>query len=137
MPNIKILELNEEELLSIENGLAEYDKEYITYKAEGKIHIGAFIDGELAGGVDACMTAFHIVYVSTFFIKEKFRRQRIGKTLILEMEKRAKNLGANTIRLDTFDWQGRDFYLEMGYEEVGSYTCEEDMFSEYFFRKEI
>ena len=48
------------------------------------------------------------------------------------MEHRAKKLGANRIRLDTFDWQGYEFYKSLGYEEVGQYYCEEDHFHEYF-----
>ncbi len=54
-----------------------------------------------------------------------------------EVEKRAKNIGANMIRLDTFNWQGRDFYLSLGYEEVGSYGNKTDGFSEHFFLKRI
>ena len=56
---------------------------------------------------------------------------------IEEMEKRAKALGANTIRLDTFNWQGRDFYEALGYRIVGSYDNNDDGYSEYFFLKRI
>ena len=41
------------------------------------------------------------------------------------------------IRLDTFDWQGKEFYEALGYQQVGHYTNEEDGFSEYFFLKRI
>lgn len=53
------------------------------------------------------------------------------------VEIRAKKLGANTIRLDTFDFQGKDFYKSMGYEQVGYYRNDEDNFEEYFFLKKI
>ena len=48
-----------------------------------------------------------------------------------------KALGANILRLDTFNWQGRDFYIKCGYEEVGRYESPEDGFSEHFFIKRI
>ena len=54
-----------------------------------------------------------------------------------EMEKKAQELGANMIRLDTFEWQGRGFYEALGYKQVGQYTNDEDGFSEYFFLKRI
>lgn len=54
-----------------------------------------------------------------------------------EVERRAKLLGANMIRLDTFNWQGRDFYRSLGYEEVGFYENVEDGFTEHFFLKRI
>ncbi|MBQ4102350.1 MAG: GNAT family N-acetyltransferase, partial [Oscillospiraceae bacterium] len=68
---------------------------------------------------------------------EEYRRQGIGKKLIFEMEQRAKNLGANMIRLDTFDWQGYEFYKHLDYEEVGHYYNDADDFHEYFFVKRI
>ena len=46
-------------------------------------------------------------------------------------------MGVNTIRLDTFDWQGKDFYEALGYRCVGSYDNAEDGYSEYFFMKRI
>ena len=83
------------------------------------------------------MTAFKILYVSAVYVDEKHRRKGLGKMLIEEMERRAKLLGANMIRLDTFNWQGKEFYLAMGYEIVGSYKNEIDHFEEYFFLKRI
>lgn len=132
-----IEQLKEEQLEMIEDRLDTYDKNYITYKIDGDIHLGAFAEGELVGGIDACMTAFHILYVSTLFVEEEHRGKGIGKALLKETEKQAKKLGANMIRLDTFDWQGREFYLALGYEQVGNYTNETDGFSEYFFLKKI
>ena len=82
-------------------------------------------------------TAFKILYVSTVFVSEEYRGKGVGKSLICEMENRAKKLGANVIRLDTFSWQGRDFYRALGYEEVGHYANEEDGYEEHFFLKRI
>ena len=53
------------------------------------------------------------------------------------IENRAASLGANLIRLDTFDWQGVDFYKSLGYEQVGYYKSESDNFSEYFLLKKL
>lgn len=39
------------------------------------------------------------------------------------------------IRLDTFDFQGREFYRALGYEEIGHYENALDSFSESFFLK--
>jgi len=75
--------------------------------------------------------------VSTVFVDENYRSNKIGTLLMNEVEKRANLLGANMIRLDTFDWQGRDFYRSLGYEEVGSYENKIDGFSEYFFLKRL
>lgn len=134
---MKIVNLSEEQIEKIENQLSAYDEQYITYRLEGNIQIGIEKEGKIIAGLDACMTAFKILYVSTVFVNEEYRRAGYGRELIKEMEKRAKELGANTIRLDTFSWQGKEFYISLGYEVVGSYENIEEGYEEYFFIKRI
>ena len=133
----KIIDLTDLQIEELETALDKYDRTHITYKLDGTISIGILDNGALIAGLDACMTAFKILYVSTVWVDEKFRLKGLGKMLIEEMERRAKLLGANTIRLDTFDWQGKEFYLAMGYEIVGKYKNEIDHYEEYFFLKRI
>lgn len=133
----QLVDLTEEQSEYINEQLYAYDREYIKYRLKGSVHIGIEMDGILVGGLNAYMSAFKILYVDTVFVAETYRRQGIGRKLILEMEQRAKGLGANLIRLDTFDWQGYEFYKSLGYEEVGHYYNEEDKFHEYFFVKRI
>ena len=133
----EIIELSDIEVEDIENRLSKYDKRHISYELAGDIRIGIKRNNKLVAGVDACMTAFKILYVSTVFVDENCRNEKIGTLLMKEVEKRAKNLGANMIRLDTFNWQGKDFYLSLGYEEVGFYENKADNFSEHFFLKRI
>ena len=134
---MKIIDLNEDQVEEIEERLEEYDEKHITYKMDGFIRIGMEENGELIAGLDACVTTFKILYVSTLFVDEKYRRKGIAKQLILEMEKRAKVMGVNTVRLDTFDWQGKEFYEALGYECVGHYENKEDGYAEYFYRKSL
>ncbi|MBQ6232345.1 MAG: GNAT family N-acetyltransferase [Clostridia bacterium] len=132
-----VIDLNEEQVEDIETRLSAFDEKYISYKMDGSIRLGVEEDGRLIAGLDACVTAFKILYVSTVFVDEKYRRKGIGTKLIREMEKRAAVLGVNTIRLDTFNWQGKDFYEALGYKCVGHYSNDEDGYSEYFFLKRI
>lgn len=135
---MKIVNLTNKQLGDIESRLEDYDKEYTKNDLEGAIRIGIKDDnGNIIAGLDAVITTFKILYVSTLFVDEKYRRKGIGTQLIKEMELRAKKLGVNTIRLDTFDWQGKDFYKAVGYELVGNYSNIEDGYAEYFFLKRI
>ena len=135
--NISFVELDDEQLEAIEDKLSEFDEKYISYKMEGSIKIGIEEDGKIVAGLDACITAFKILYVSTVFVDEDRRRQGYGRRLMAEMERRAKEMGVNTIRLDTFSWQGKEFYEALGYEIVGSYENSDDGYAEYFFLKRI
>ena len=132
-----IFELNEEQVEEIEERLSAYDSMRTGELRAGGIRLGIEKDGVLIAGLDASLTAFHILYVSTVFVDEAYRRQGYGRALMLEMERRAKALGVDLIRLDTFDWQGKEFYLTLGYEIVGEYKNEKDGYAEFFFVKRI
>ena len=134
---IKIVELNKEQVDIIDEKLAAYDKAFIGYRLGGSVNIGVQQDGRLIAGLNGYMTAFKILYIGTMFVEEEFRQRGVGRELIREAERRAKALGANMIRLDTFNWQGKGFYEKLGYEEVGRYESPEDGFSEHFFLKRL
>lgn len=129
----EIKDLTIDQVDDIENRLDEYDNKFLPKPLDGFIQIGAFDNGKLIGGVDACMTSFSILYVSTIFVDEDYRREGIGKLLMQELEQRARQWGVDMIRLDTFDWQGKEFYESIGFKEVGMYETEE--FSEHFYLK--
>ena len=134
---MKIIDLNMEQAEDIDERLSAFDENYISCNMEGSILIGMEEDGKLIAGLNACITTFKILYVSTVFVDEGYRRKGIGAMLVREMEKRAAAMGVNTIRLDTFDWQGKEFYEALGYKCVGHYENAEDGYSEYFFMKRI
>lgn len=130
-----VVDLGEEQIETVCQSLADFDRNHIGYRLNGSVNIGIELDGRLIAGLNGYMTAFKILYIDTVFVEEEYRRQGVGKELLKEAESRAKALGANMIRLDTFNWQGREFYLKLGYEEVGQYSSPEDGFSEHFFVK--
>lgn len=134
---VKIIDLNDEQVDEVERKLDAFDRGHMGRKLEGRVQIGIEEDGKLVAGLDACMTAFRILYVSTVFVEEAYRRKGYGTRLIREMERRAVELGANIIRLDTFSWQGKDFYQALGYEAVGSYEVPQEGYAEYFFVKKL
>ena len=132
-----IVDLTEEQAEDIDTRLSAYDEKHITSKLDDCIRIGMEDGGKLIAGLDAEITAFRILYVSTVFVDEAYRRKGIGARLVREMEKRAAAMGVNAIRLDTFNWQGKEFYEALGYTAVGHYDHDEDGFSEYFFLKRL
>lgn len=131
----RISDLTKDQADDIEKRLEDYDGSFLPKPLGGQIQIGAFDGEQLIGGLDASMTSFRILYVSSLFVDEDYRQKGIGKSLMEEAERRAKELGADMIRLDTFDWQGRDFYESIGFRRVGQYRARD--FSEYFYVKDI
>ena len=134
---MKITDISEAQAGDIGERLDAFDRDHITGQIDGRVRIGAEEDGKLIAGLDACITAYRILYVSTVFVDEEYRRQGIGTLLVREMEKRARQMGATMIRLDTFSWQGKEFYEALGYQTVGSYENAAEGYAEYFFLKRL
>ena len=133
----KIINLSEEQECEIRYYLDEYNARHIKYRLDGMLRIGLEEDGKLIAGLIAYMSVYKILYVDTVFVDERYRRRGYGRKLMQEMERQAREKGVNIIRLDTFNWQGTEFYKALGYEAVGSYSNEEDGFEETFFVKRI
>ena len=135
--NMRIVDLNDEQVEDIDERLSDFDQNHMPCKMNGRIQIGIEDNGKLIAGLDACITAFRILYVSTMFVDEDHRRKGLGTKLIHEMEKRAVEMGVNTIRLDTFNFQGKAFYQALGYEIAGQYENLTDGYAEFFFLKRL
>ena len=74
---------------------------------------------EVIAGICSEVYTWKILYISVFFVEEKYRNQGLGSVLLNKLEEQAKQLGVNLIHLDTFDFQAKDFYLKHGYEVFG------------------
>jgi len=137
MSEFKMVELTEEQVSSLEEKLEAYDNGFMEYPLSGSVQIGIEREGRIVAGADAVVTAFRILYVSTVYVEEAFRGQGLGRQLMEALEAKAVQLGVNQIRLDTFGFQGAEFYPKLGYQEVGSYENVADGYSEHFFVKMI
>lgn len=137
MGRVALSELSIEEMRYIEQQLEQYDAQFVASEEAAYICLGAKDGDAVIGGVFATMTAYRIMYISIMYVAEEYRRQGIGRSLLVELEKQAKKLGARYIRLDTFNWQGCDFYKALSYEEIGCYQSDEGHFSEHFFLKRL
>lgn len=77
-------------------------------------------NGEIIGGILACLELWRILSIDTLWVKKEFRNQGVAKQLLGLVEAEARNMGCNTVYLSTFDFQAKDFYLKNGYEIFGA-----------------
>lgn len=74
--------------------------------------------GELVGGL--CGFVFlQWLNVELLIVDEAARHQGLGRQLLATAEQKARDLGAHSVTLNTFEWQARGFYAKQGYEEFG------------------
>ncbi|WP_242961022.1 GNAT family N-acetyltransferase [Clostridium peptidivorans] len=76
-------------------------------------------NGEIIGGILACLALWHILSIDTLWVKKEFRNQGVAKQLLRLVEAEARNMGCHIVYLSTYDFQAKDFYLKNGYEIFG------------------
>lgn len=75
--------------------------------------------------------------IKTFAVKAENRNEGIGRKLLIEAEKEARNRNCRFISLDTFSFQAPKFYEKLGFEKIGTETDFPKGFEKYYYRKKI
>jgi len=92
--------------------------------------------GKAIGGL-FCETWLQGLYIDVFWIAEEYRNKGYGKVMIIEAEKRGKELGCTFAHTCTFSYQSPDFYKKMGYEIFGINDEYPDGIKQYFLKKKL
>ena len=74
--------------------------------------------GRMVGGLRGYVLLYWL-HIDVLWVDESARKAGLGSGLLAQAEMKAKSLGAHSAKLDTFEWQARDFYAKRGYEEFG------------------
>ncbi len=116
---VDICPATKEEVEFLDKKLGEFNwsQVSVTHKRTPKNYI-IKDKGAIVAGINA-LIYHYVLYVDVLFVDEKYRRQRLGSTLLKKVEDEAKAMGAALAHLDTFDFQALDFYLKHGYETFG------------------
>ena len=103
----------------IENGLGEYNRAFL--RDPGFANIGIFVRDD-SGTVRAGLIGYvyaEWLFVNLLWVHADLRRGGIGTGLLAEAERCAVALGCHSAYLDTFSFQGPEFYPKFGYREFG------------------
>ena len=76
------------------------------------------------------------LFIKYLWVEAELRRGGIGRSLMNEAERRALSLGCHSAWVDTFSFQGPDFYPRLGYVEFARLDYPPDH-ERIFFRKKL
>lgn len=76
------------------------------------------------------------LFINLLWVHADLRRQGVGSALIAEAERRAVDFGCHSAHVDTFSFQGPDFYPRFGYEVFGTLDYPPDH-KRIFFQKRL
>jgi GNAT superfamily N-acetyltransferase len=76
--------------------------------------------GELWGGcVGSIVDVWHWLTVDTMWVHPSHRREGLGRRLLASVEEQARERGCRWARLNTWEFQGPEFYARCGYTLYG------------------
>jgi len=80
-----------------------------------------YVDNKLIGGLTAKLKQGEL-YIHLLAVAKEYRKQGIGKRLMLAAEEKAKKLGCHHLLLTTYSYQGTHFYPKIGFNELARIT---------------
>ena len=121
----------------IDEALGAYNARFLDNP--GYDYFGLFVrrdDGNeiRAGLIGWCYAGW--LFTSLLWVHAALRRHGIGTGLLAEAERRAVAFGCHSAHVDTFSFQGPEFYPKFGYREFGRLDYPPDH-QRIFFRKRL
>src|SRR5947207_2691915 len=101
----------------VDDGLGAYNAPFLEDSRYS--YFGIFVrddaDKIRAGLVGHCYAGW--LFINLLWIETRLRRGGIGTGLVAEAERHALEFGCHSAWLDTFSFQGPEFYPRLGYQE--------------------
>ncbi len=94
-------------------------------------------DDVVVGGVLGGINYWNGLEIKILWVKEGYRRHKLGQKLLSYIETTAKKKGASLSMLDTFDFQAEYFYLKNGYISIGKIKNFPNGHKRIYFSKEL
>ena len=109
-------EWKDEHSLAVMQGLQNFNAAFIGFDNPKKLSVTVRDDaGKIVAGLLA-QTNWNWMYIGWVWVDEKYRGRGIGKQLMSDAEREAKELGCDHTHLTTLDFQAQEFYEKSGYE---------------------
>ncbi|MCL1801880.1 MAG: GNAT family N-acetyltransferase [Promicromonosporaceae bacterium] len=103
----------------IDKGLTEYNQSKVPFGNYADISRVIKLGDEIIAGIIADISPWNILEIETLWVSEHYRQRGYAKALMDEVERLAKSMGSHLSQLDTFDFQAKSFYDELGYKVFG------------------
>jgi GNAT superfamily N-acetyltransferase len=101
----------------VDDGLGAYNAPFLADSRYS--YFGIFVRGDAdairAGLIGNCYAGW--LFINLLWVAAELRRRGIGQGLVAEAEQHGREFGCHSAWLDTFSFQGPEFYPKLGYRE--------------------
>lgn len=112
---------SETDVARIYEGLHRFNLQHLPNLNE--LSLGLFIrdkNEEIVGGAIGIILP-SVMQIKYLWLAEHIRNQGIGKNIMQKLEDEANARGLPSIALETYTFQAPEFYIKLGFNEVGRY----------------
>ena len=110
----------DEDLQALRDGYQAFTEAQIG--KEDRREIAFFIrdgQGSVIGGVEGCYSNYGWLWIGLLWVSEELRGKGYGVKLMASIEEEAKRNGCTNAYLNSFSFQGVEFYKKIGYRVFG------------------
>lgn len=118
---LKTLFPGAQEYAELDQRLVAFNRQQVNWDNETFQIVLLSENGDLTGGARG-IVRMGAVEIRGLWLDENTRGSGTGVEIIRKLEFEAKKLGAKTALLDTYDFQAREFYEQIGYEVFGTFN---------------
>jgi GNAT superfamily N-acetyltransferase len=124
----------------IDESLGQYNKAFLADARWSYFGIFVRADAEnaqraiRAGLIGHCYAGW--LFIALLWVAAELRRHGVGSGLMAEAERHGREFGCHSAWVDTFTFQGPEFYPRLGYREFARMDCPPDH-QRIFFRKRL
>lgn len=118
---IKIISPGDNEYKDFDTQLVAFNRSKADWDASVFVVIVSTPNGKIVGGVRG-VVRMGAAEIRALWLDEEKRGLGLGKQIMQRLEAEAAERGATTFLLDTYSFQARDFYNQLGYECFGTFN---------------
>ncbi|WP_067140071.1 GNAT family N-acetyltransferase [Oceanivirga salmonicida] len=136
---MKIVKSSSDDIDYIENMLLIHNKESLKLTQRTPYKVFSYViksdSNKIIGGIVGCSVLWKILYIETLWVDKNYRNKKYGTKLLNKLLSDAKKYGCRIAHLDSFDFQGYEFYLKNGFEIFGVLENSPENHKEFFLKK--
>lgn len=138
---MKVIEGNKDDIHFLDSKIIEYNLAALPYPKNPPWELLIYKmqnNNTTIAGIYGHLIMNNILSIGVLFVEKNFRGCGYGKLLLKKTEQTALQKGAYLAQLDTFDFQGLDFYKKAGYLEFGKLEdCPAPGHSRFYLAKQL
>ena len=126
----------EEQMAAVERGLDEYNTGVTSARSVTRVQAVCVESGRVVAGIDGA-AYWGKLHVRLLWVHPDHQSKGLGSRIMNWAEERGKELGCTSAMVDTMSFQAPEFYVKLGYQQIGLSEGYQGGASRHYFEKKL